>query len=140
MLIDTIKTDIQNCLKLGNKTGLSHRKVILGEIQRLNTKTPNDDEVISLLKKLRKNTEETLNVVIQTGLNPQSSQEFISVINSYIPQQLSKDQIKEWISLNIDFSQFKNALQAVGVVLKQLGNNTDGNTVKEIIQEMQNAK
>jgi hypothetical protein len=41
--------------------------------------------------------------------------------------------IEAWIKANVDFSQFKSPMQAMGTVMKHFGKLADGNIVKEIL-------
>jgi hypothetical protein len=41
--------------------------------------------------------------------------------------------IEAWIKANVDFSQFKSPMQAMGTVMKHFGKLADGNLVKEIL-------
>jgi hypothetical protein len=41
-----------------------------------------------------------------------------------------------WVEQNIDFAEFKNKMQAMGLIMKHFGATADGNTVKKILQEM----
>ena len=44
-----------------------------------------------------------------------------------------REEIEAWIKENIDFSQYKNSMQAMGIVMKHFGKLADGNIVKEIL-------
>ncbi|RPH51373.1 MAG: hypothetical protein EHM85_06860 [Desulfobacteraceae bacterium] len=44
--------------------------------------------------------------------------------------------IEAWIKANIDFSQYKNSMQAMGTVMKHFGKLADGNLVKKILGEI----
>ncbi len=46
------------------------------------------------------------------------------------------EEVKKWIEQNIDFSQFKNKMQAMGLIMKHFGSLADGNMVRKILQEM----
>ena len=59
----------------------------------------------------------------------------IQIAQSYLPKQASEDEIREWISENIDFSKFKNKMQAMGPIMKQFSG-CDGNFVKHILLKM----
>jgi len=48
----------------------------------------------------------------------------------------TEEDIREWITANIDFSQFKNKMQAMGMIMKHFGATADGNRVKEILQKL----
>ena len=47
----------------------------------------------------------------------------------------TKEEIVVWIKENIDFTQFKNPMQAIGPTMKHFGKLADGQFVKEILQD-----
>jgi uncharacterized protein YqeY len=59
---------------------------------------------------------------------------FLEFIDSYLPKQITADDIKVWLDANVDFSKLKNKMQSVGLVVKQFGQSVDGNLVKEVVQ------
>lgn len=58
----------------------------------------------------------------------------IQFAETYLPQAASKEKIIEWINQNIDFSQYKNKMQAMGPIMKQFKGN-DGNFIKKILMK-----
>ena len=46
----------------------------------------------------------------------------------------SEDEIVAWVNDNIDFSQFKSKMQAMGPIMKHFGARADGNVVRSILQ------
>lgn len=46
------------------------------------------------------------------------------------------EEIITWINQNVDFSKFKNKMQAMGLIMKHFGATADGNTVKKILQKI----
>ena len=61
-----------------------------------------DDEVISLIKKYIKSIEETIKLTNKTT----EEQLFeIKVLSRYLPKQASEEEIKEWISSNIELPE-----------------------------------
>ena len=58
----------------------------------------------------------------------------IRAAQSYLPKQATEEEIREWIKNNIDFSQFKNKMQAMGPIMNQF-KGSDGNFVKNILKE-----
>ena len=48
----------------------------------------------------------------------------------------AREDITVWIAANIDFSQFKSPMQAMGPIMKHFGKQADGNLVKQILSEM----
>jgi hypothetical protein len=61
---------------------------------------------------------------------------FIEIVESYLPETASEAEISAWIRQNVDFSRFKNKMQAMGVIMKHFGAKADGNVVREILQKM----
>jgi hypothetical protein len=41
-----------------------------------------------------------------------------------------------WITENIDFSQYKNKMQAMGTIMKHFGKTADGKMVNQVLQEL----
>jgi len=126
-----IKKDLTAAIKARDEKKKDALRVILGEFDRLDKKELSDDEIIKILKKLMKSERETLE---QKGEGEDS--EFIKVIENYLPKMATEDEIAAWINRNIDFSQFKNKIQAMGLIMKHFGASAEGNLVKKIIQRM----
>lgn len=124
-----IKKDLMQAMKEKNELKKNTLRVIMGEFGRMETKELNDDEVISILRKLIKSELETIE---RTG--QESPSDFIRVIEFYLPQKAEDDEIKQWISANVDLSQYKNKMQAMSTIMKHFGARADGNTVKKILQ------
>ena len=52
-----------------------------------------------------------------------------------IEEVASEDEIRQWIEDNIDFSDYKNKMQAMGTIMAHFGSTADGNTVKQVLQQ-----
>ncbi|MBW2603065.1 MAG: GatB/YqeY domain-containing protein [Deltaproteobacteria bacterium] len=126
-----MKKDLTAAIKAKDEKKKDALRVILGEFGRLDKKEVSDDEIVKILKKLMKSEKEVLE---QKGETADS--EFIKVIGNYLPKMATEEEITAWIQQNIDFSQFKNKMQAMGLIMKRFGAATDGNFVKKIIQKM----
>jgi len=126
-----MKKDLYTAIKAKDEKKKDALRVILGEFARLDKKELSDDEIVKILKKLMKSEKEVLE---QKGETADS--EFIKVIENYLPKMATEEEITAWIHQNIDFSQFKNKMQAMGLVMKHFGATADGNFVKKIIQKM----
>ena len=124
-----IKKDLMSAMKAKNEPKKNTLRVIMGEFGRLEKKELNDDEVILVLKKLIKSEMETLE---KAGQNTPS--DFIKIIESYLPKQVSDEEIRQWITDNVDLSQYQNKMQAMSTIMKHFGASADGNTVKKILQ------
>jgi uncharacterized protein len=130
-LQETIKNDLAGAIKAKDEEKKSAIRVILGEFSRGGKKDLQDEEVVSILKKLIKSERE---VLTQKGVSGDSP--FITIIEGYLPKMATSEEIASWIRENIDFSKFNNKMQAMKPVMARFGSSADGNTVKKILQDM----
>ncbi|MFH0728384.1 MAG: GatB/YqeY domain-containing protein [Pseudomonadota bacterium] len=131
-LQEKIKNDLTGAIKAKDEEKKSTIRVILGEFSRGGKKELPDDEVISILKKLVKSERE----VLQQKGNAAAASPFIDIIETYLPRTASEAEIAAWVRENVDFSQFKNKMQAMKPVMAHFGSRADGNMVKKILQEI----
>ena len=127
-----LKKDLAQAMKDRDTAKKEALRVILGELSRAVTKVLEDKEVVRILKKLVKSEKELLNK------REEQDSEYLQIIESYLPQMASEEQIKSWIRENIDFSQFVNRMQAMGPIMNHFGETADGNSVKTILQQWPN--
>ena len=126
-----IKSDLTAAIKAKDEEKKNALRVILGEFGRLDKKELSDDEVVKILKKLIKSEKEMLE---KKGADADST--FIRVIENYLPKMATQEEIVEWIEQHVDFSEFKNKMQAMGLIMKHFGATADGNAVKKLLQNM----
>jgi uncharacterized protein YqeY len=125
------KTDLTAAIKAKDEEKKDALRVILGECGRLDKKELSDDETIKILKKLIKSEKEMLE---KKGVETDSI--FIRVIENYLPKMATQAEITHWIEQHVDFSEFKNKMQAMGLIMKHFGSTADGNAVKKILLQM----
>lgn len=123
-----LKTDLHLAMKTKDVERRDTLRVIIGEISRLNKKVgeeATEEEVIGILRKLRKNEK----LVIGDG----EPTIFLKIVEHYLPKMLSREEIFEYIKTNVDFTIFKNKMQAMGSIMKELKGKADGNLVKDVL-------
>ena len=128
-LQEQIKKDMMQAMKEKNDEKKNTLRVVMGEFGRAETKSLSDDEVVKVLKKMVKSERETLE---QSGRAGDSK--YIEILESYLPQMVSDDELRFWITEHIDFSKYKNKMQAMKDIMGHFGSAADGNRVKEILQ------
>ena len=126
-----IKSDLTAAIKAKDEEKKDTLRVILGEFSRLDKKELSDDEVVKILKKLIKSEKEMLE-----KKGDETDSIFISVIENYLPKMATQAEIANWIEQHVDFSEFKNKMQAMGLIMKHFGARADGNAVKKILLEI----
>ncbi len=128
-LQQTIKKDLAAAMKARDEARKNAIRVIMGEFARAEGKELTDDEAVRILKKLAKSERETMEQTKSTGDN-----EYLQIIESYLPRTADEAEIRAWIDANIDFSQFKNKMQAMRPIMAHFGANAEGETVKKVLQ------
>jgi uncharacterized protein YqeY len=115
-------------------------KMVKADIQRERFKDVPDNIVIKIIRKYVGSAEEML-----VYLNKDSDidramyeeeEKMVKFLSNYIPKMVSADEIKKWIEENVDFSQYKNKMQAMKPIMAHFGQTADGNVVKDIIMNM----
>lgn len=125
-----LKQDLAAAIKAQDEARKSTLRVAIGELGRGEQKEISDDQVIKILQKLIKSEKEVLE---KKGAE---HSEFIDIIEAYLPKMAADEEIAAWIQTHIDFSQYKNKMQAMSAIMKHFGSAADGNRVKAILQKM----
>lgn len=126
---EQIKKDLMQAMKVKDEEKKATLRVIMGEFGRGEKKELTDEEATKVLKKLVKSERETLEQIGKKGDN-----RYIEIIEFYLPKMAMDDDIRQWIAVNIDFSKYKNKMQAMKDIMAHFGSSADGSKVKEILQ------
>ena len=129
-LQDRMKKDLMEAMKAKDADRKEVLRVIMGEFGRQDKKEISDADVIKIVKKLVKSEKEVLE---HSGASEPSP--FITIAESYLPQLAGEEEIRSWVSENIDFAQFNNKMQAMKPIMEHFGSNADGKLVKKVHSE-----
>lgn len=88
-----------------------------------------DEDIQDVIRSLVKSEK----IVLE--LTKADSSRYLEILESYLPKMAEKAEIENWIQAHIDFSNFKNPMQAMGMIMKHYGRLADGNLVKAILQK-----
>ena len=88
-----------------------------------------DDDILGIIRSLVK-SEQTVLEMTGTESSP-----YLEALQSYLPQLADEQTIVVWIRENIDFSEYKNRMQAMGTIMKHFGKTADGKLVNTILRE-----
>ena len=89
-----------------------------------------NDDLLGIIRGLVKSEKTMLE------LQNKESSPYLELLESYLPRMATREEVGAWISKNIDFSQFKSPMQAMGTIMKHFGKLADGNMVKGFLREM----
>ena len=129
-LQEQFKVDLKTAMKEKNEQKKNVIRVIMGEFARADSKIVPDEDVIKILRKLIKSEKELL-----AKSSGEKTSPFITIIETYLPDLASEEDIRMWITDNIDFTGYKNKMQAMRDIMGHFGQRADGNMVKTILQQ-----
>ena len=147
-LLAKIKADLKAAM-LGKNTEVRDTiRIIMGEFPRITVpitlesgkkttrvKKPEEitnDDIQNVIRKLVKSEKTVLEI------KKEDSSEYLRILELYLPKMAARQEIEAWIAENVDFSEFKNPLQAMGKIMKHYGKRADGKMVKDILESTRN--
>jgi len=146
-LLEKVKQDLKTAMLKKDPEGRNATRQIMAEFPKLTVpltlesgkkstrpKKPaeiTDDDIIGIIKGLVKSEQTVLEAKKET------TSKYLEILQAYLPKMVSADEIVAWIRENIDFSQYKNKMQAMGSIMKHFGKTADGKQVNQILQEWQ---
>ena len=144
-LLDKLKADLKHSMLNKDVAARSAIRQIMAEFPKLTVpitlesgkkstrlKTNEeitDDDIVGIVQGLAKSER-----VVLEAKNEESSA-YLDILQLYLPKMASRQEIIAWVRENIDFSDFKNKMQAMGSIMKHFGKQADGKMVKQILQE-----
>ena len=145
-LYDKIRQDMKNAMIKKDTAVRDTMRLIMGSFPSLTVsitlesgkkttraKKPEeitDDDLMNIIRKFVKSEKTVLE------LKKKTASDYLELLNLYLPKMASSEDIEAWILDNVDFSEFKSPMQAMGNVMKHFGKLADGNQVKAILQKM----
>ena len=120
---EQMRKDLTEAIRNRDEETKSAIRVALAEFSREPTKTIPDVRAIKIL-----------NSVLQNAKDLSGESPFTKALEKYIPNEASDDEIKTWVKYNIDFSTFKNKMQAMKPIMAAFAGRADGNRVKAILE------
>jgi len=146
-LLEKVKQDLKTAMLTKNQEARNAMRQIMAEFPKLTVpltlesgkkstrlKKPEEitnDEVSGIINGLVK-SEQTVLEAKQETTSP-----YLEILQMYLPKMVSREEIEAWVQENIDFSQFKNKMQAMGIIMKHFGKTADGKQVNQILRDMQ---
>jgi uncharacterized protein YqeY len=145
-LLAKVKQDLKTAMLNKNEETRNAMRQIMAEFPKLTVpltlesgkkstrlKKPEEisnDDIIGIINGLVKSEQTVLEI------KKEATSEYLEILKLYLPMMVSREEILAWIKENIDFSQYKNKMQAMGIIMKHFGKTADGKQVNQILQEI----
>jgi hypothetical protein len=143
-LSEQIRKDMISSLKEGRKAQNQTLKMILATIKNAQLESSEelkDTDIEKILRKETKKIEDSINQYTQMGRDDLVSKEKadLEIINAYLPELMSDDDVKKVVEKKIDelgAQDMRDMGRVMGASMKELDGKADGNTVKNIVQQL----
>lgn len=146
-LLEKIKQDLKKAMLNKDQEARNTMRQIMAEFPKLTVpltlqsgkkstrlKKPEEitnDDILGIINGLVKSEQTVL------AAKKEATSEYLQILQNYLPQMVSREDIVAWIQDSIDFAQYKNKMQAMGTIMKHFGKAADGKLVNEILKEWQ---
>ena len=146
-LLEKIRQDLKTAMLNKDQEARNAMRQIMAEFPKLTVpitlesgkkstrlKKPGEitnDDIIGIINSLVKSELTVLEA------KSESSSAYLKILQSYLPRMADREEIAAWIAENIDFSHYKNKMQAMGTIMKHFGKTANGKLVNQILQEWQ---
>lgn len=144
-LLEKLKADLKQSMLQKNVAARSAIRQIMAEFPKLTVPITlesgkestrlksgdeiTDDDIIGIILGLAKSERLVLEA------KDEDSSEYLEILKQYLPRMADREKVIAWIKENIDFSEYKNKMQAMGTIMKHFGKQADGRMVNQILQE-----
>ncbi len=144
-LLAKLKEDLKNAMLNKDPEARNTIRQIMAEFPKLTVPiTLESGKKTTRLKKSEEITNDDIVGVIQglvkseqtvLEIKKQDTSEYLKILQSYLPNMATREEIIAWINENIDSSQYKNKMQAMGPIMKHFGKLADGKQVNQVLRE-----
>jgi hypothetical protein len=143
-LTDTLRKDMFGAIKDGAKDESEILKMALASIKNAqieSDKELTDKDVQKILRSEVKKIKDSIEQFEKMKRDDLVAKEVIQleVLQSYLPQPMSEDEVRKVVEAKIkelNAESMKDMGKVMGVVMKELEGKADGNTVKDIVQDI----
>lgn len=146
MLFDQINNDIKEAMKARDKVRLETLRNIKKVFLEAKTApgandTLEDADALKIIAKLAKQGNDAAQLFVQQNRQDLADAELaqVAVIESYLPKQMSEDEIREAVKAIIaetGATSMKEMGKVMGVASKQLAGKADGRVISGIVKEL----
>ena len=148
MLIEKIKTDLQNAVKEQNQLVVSVLRLLMAEVQNKQIaqgqgkeELIKDEDLIKVLRQQTKQREESIEAYKQGNRNElmAKEKEELVILSKYLPQEMDPNEVKKIVQQVIDDIKPigpQDFGKIMSEAMKRLAGRVDGSKVSALVKEM----
>lgn len=143
-LLEQLDQDMKTALKNKEKTRLSVIRLLKAALKNEEIKlkrTLTEEEIVTVLSREMKQRKESLEEFTKAGRDDliQQLKEEMEILQAYLPEQLSEDELKRLISQTIaetGASSMADMGKVMGAIMPKVRGRADGALVNRLVREM----
>lgn len=143
-LVDNLRKDMFQASKEGQKEKSEILKMALAQIKNAQIEVEEeltDVEIEGILRREVKKIKDSIEQFREMGRDDLVAKETtqLEVLQSYLPEPLSEDEIRKVVEIKMEelgVESMREMGKVMGAAMKEFEGKADGNTVKEIVQEL----
>jgi len=143
-LLEDIRKDMFSASKAGNTSESEILKMVLAVVKNEEISKGDklsEDEIVKVLRKESKKIQDSINEFTKMNRNDlvEKEKSQLEVLERYLPGLLDESKVRELVKKAIEISKaqdMRDMGKVMGIAMKELNGQADGNKVREIVQEL----
>ena len=142
-MLNQLQEELKVAMKGGDKAAMTGLRNIIGKLKAAQIdkgESLNEEESMKILKSAAKQFKESVEQYNKGGREDLVQKELfeLSLIEKYLPEQLSEDKIRDVVNKVIQFAgaeSMQDMGKVMGMLMKELAGTADGKLVQQIVLE-----
>ena len=142
-MLSQLQEELKVAMKSGNKAAMTGLRNIIGELKAAQIdkgESLNEEESMKILKSTAKQLKESVEQYNKGGREDLAENELfeLSLIEKYLPEQLSEDKIRDIVNKTIQSSgaeSMQDMGRVMGILMQELAGSADGKLVQKIVRD-----
>ena len=142
-MLNQLQEELKVAMKGGDKAAMTGLRNIIGKLKTAQIdkgESLNEEESMQILKSAAKQFKESVEQYNKGGREDLVQKELfeLSLIEKYLPKQLSEDKISDLVKKTIQSvgaKSMEDMGRVMGILMQELAGSADGKLVRQIVQE-----
>ena len=142
-MLNQLQEELKVAMKGGDKAAMTGLRNIIGKLKAAQIdkgESLNEEESMKILKSTAKQLKESVEQYNKGGREDLVQKELfeLSLIDKYLPVQLSEDKIRALVNKTIQSAgaeSMQDMGRVMGILMQELAGSADGKLVRQIVQE-----
>jgi uncharacterized protein YqeY len=144
MLLDQLASEIKDAMRAKDQVKLRSLRLIKSALMLLHSEggaAPTEESEMAVLVKMAKQRKDSIAIFEKEGRDDlaQKEKEELDIISTYLPKQLSEDEVKSEVAAIIaqtGASSMKDMGKIMGIASQKMKGKADGKLISQLVKEL----